>query len=95
MSKHTLNRNEPHATIFGDDQGRHFEQDGKFFTQDGKLWRDPAHKETAEEKKAREAQEKADAEAAAKAAEEAKKAQSNDGQLSAQLSTENIGGGKA
>lgn len=37
----TLDRSKPHGTVWGDDQGRSFEQDGQFFTANGELWQPP------------------------------------------------------
>jgi hypothetical protein len=37
-----LNRKEPFGEIFGDTQGRRYEQGGKFFTVTGDEWADPA-----------------------------------------------------
>lgn len=36
-----LDKSKPHFTVFGDDNGRAFEQDGKFFNGDGTLWTEP------------------------------------------------------
>lgn len=96
MSASKLNRNEPFADIFGDTEGRRFEQGGRFFRPDGSLWRDAKKKESAEEKAAREAQEQADAEAeaaaeAAAAAAAAAASTDVDAQLSQQLTTDSVG----
>lgn len=85
MPANKLNRNEPFGQIYGDADGRHFEQDGAFYTQDGKLWRDPKAKESAADRAARE---KAEAEEAQRLADEEaarKAAAGGDDQLNAQL----------
>jgi membrane protein involved in colicin uptake len=85
MSKQTLDRKQTFAQIYGDNAGRHYEQDGKFFNSDGKLWRDPSAKETAAEKKEREEAEAAEAARLAAEAEAAKKAEGGGDQLGQQL----------
>ena len=37
----TLDRSKPHGIVWGDDQGRAYEQDGVFFTATGDLWQPP------------------------------------------------------
>lgn len=37
-----LDRSKPFATVFGDDQGRIYEQGGQYFRGDGSLWTDAA-----------------------------------------------------
>ena len=91
MSKNKLYKTKPYGHVFGDTEGRVFDQDMRYFRGDGTLWRDPEAKESAAEKAQREAEEKADAKAESKRvadeAAAAKSAESNDAQLSAQLST--------
>lgn len=82
MAVKKLDKSKPHGHIFGDDQGRIYEQDGAFFNGDGTPWRDPAKKEGAAERAARE---KAEAEAAAAEAERLKAEGGADDQLSKQL----------
>lgn len=85
MSKLKLDRNKPFAQTFGDDKGRHFEQDGHTFTADGSLWVDPhapAKKETHAERAERE---KAEKEEADRLEAEAKKPPAEADQLSKQL----------
>ena len=85
MSALKLDKSKPFGQIFGDLEGRHYDQGGRYFGSDGSLWVDPnapKKKETAAEIAARE---KAEADEAARLAAEAKKAAGGDDQLSQQL----------
>jgi hypothetical protein len=42
-----LDRSRDHASVYGDDQGRMWEQDGKHFNGDGSPWRDPSGRKAA------------------------------------------------
>lgn len=96
MSKITLDKNKPHAVIYGDDKGRVYAQGDHHFRTDGSLWRDPDVKESAAEKKAREEAEAAEAKRIADEEAAAKKALAEgataDEQLSKQLSTGSVTG---
>jgi hypothetical protein len=94
MSKIQLDKSKPYGHIVGDTEGRVFEQGAHFFNGDGKLWVDPDHKETAAEKKAREADEAAEAKRIADeqvATEKAAKDAENQSQLAAQLGAPDAG----
>lgn len=43
-AKGRLDRNQPHAQVYGCEQGRIWEQGGRFFNGDGTPWRDPSGK---------------------------------------------------
>lgn len=85
MSTLKLDRAKPHAQIFGDIEGRHYEQDNRYFRGDGSLWVDPNAPKKQESKAEAAAREKAEAEAEAARLEAEKKAAGEGDQLSQQL----------